>query len=111
MVPVSADYFVSDFAAEIKLPVLVVCQNRLGCLNHTSLTVRSIQNDGLRCAGVVLNSLPGATDDIAVATNETILAQVLGVPILPGLSRDLAQLEPAWTELLDRLEKPDFVTG
>jgi dethiobiotin synthetase len=36
LVPIRADYFVSDLAAEMKLPVLVVAQNRLGCLNHTA---------------------------------------------------------------------------
>ena len=39
---VRPDYFVSDLAVEMKLPVLVVALNRLGCLNHTALTVRSI---------------------------------------------------------------------
>ena len=32
-------YFVSDLAAELGLPVMVVAINRLGCLNHTMLTV------------------------------------------------------------------------
>jgi AAA domain-containing protein len=40
LVPIRSDYFVSDLAAAMKLPVLVVAQNRLGCLNHTALTVR-----------------------------------------------------------------------
>ncbi len=67
LVPIRADYFVSDLAVEMKLPVLVVALNRLGCLNHTALTVRSIGEHGLPCAGIVLNELPGATD-IATAT-------------------------------------------
>ena len=43
LVPIRADYFVSDLAAEMKLPVLVVAQNRLGCLNHSMLTIRSVR--------------------------------------------------------------------
>jgi dethiobiotin synthetase len=39
LVPIRPDYFVSDLAAAMKLPVLVVAQNRLGCLNHAALTV------------------------------------------------------------------------
>src|SRR5207302_9376080 len=35
LVPIRSDYFVSNLAVEMKLPVLVVAQNRLGCLNHT----------------------------------------------------------------------------
>jgi dethiobiotin synthase len=34
LVPIRPDYFVSDLAAAMKLPVLVVAQNRLGCLNQ-----------------------------------------------------------------------------
>jgi dethiobiotin synthetase len=39
LVPIRPDYFVSDLAAAMKLPVLVVAQNRLGCLNHAAPTV------------------------------------------------------------------------
>ena len=56
------------------LPVLVVAQNRLGCLNHTALTVRSILQHKLRCAGVMLNPVgAGAADDVAALTNADIL--------------------------------------
>ena len=37
LVPIRPDYFVSDLASAMKLPVLVVAQNRLGCLNHAAL--------------------------------------------------------------------------
>jgi dethiobiotin synthetase len=68
MVPMMADYFVSDLAADLKLPMLIVAQNRLGCLNHTLLTVHSVQAAGLRCAGVVLNHPNSAEHDVASAT-------------------------------------------
>jgi dethiobiotin synthetase len=53
LVPIRSDYLVSDLAAAMKLPVLVVAQNRLGCLNHAALTVRSIAAHQLRCVGLV----------------------------------------------------------
>lgn len=98
MVPISSDYFVSDLAADMSLPVLVVAQNRLGCLNHTALTVRSIVHHGLRCAGVVLNNTSGNTD-VAVATTAKVLGQVLDVPILPGLVAETEAMDPAWAEI------------
>jgi len=58
LVPVRYDYFMSDLAVEMALAVLVVAQNRLGCLNHTALTVRSTAAHGLPCGGVVLNGIP-----------------------------------------------------
>jgi len=98
LVPIRADYFVSDLAVEMKLPVLLVAQNRLGCLNHTALTVRSIVEHGLPCAGIVLNELPGATD-IATATNADILQEIMDIPLLPGLLEDIDELPPGWRRI------------
>ncbi len=95
LVPIRRDFFVSDLAAQMKLPVMVVAQNRLGCLNHTSLTVRSVTEHGLACAGVVLNDTTGLTD-IASNTNADILRQILDVPILPALVEEAAELTPEW---------------
>jgi len=100
LVPIRADYFVSDLAVEMKLPVLVVALNRLGCLNHTALTVRSIGEHGLPCAGIVLNELPGATD-IATATNAEILQEIMDIPLLPGLLEDMDELPPGWRRMMD----------
>jgi dethiobiotin synthetase len=79
LVPIRSDYFVSDLAAAMKLPVLVVAQNRLGCLNHAVLTVRSVATYQLRCVGLVLNSTE-TTNDIAALTNTDILKRILDVP-------------------------------
>jgi len=104
LVPIRADYFVSDLAAEMKLPVLVVAQNRLGCLNHTALTVRSIVKRGLPCAGIVLNELPGATD-VATATNADILQEIIDVPLLPGLLEEMNELPPDWRRIMDSVSR------
>lgn len=98
LVPIRRDFFVADLAALMKLPVLVVAFNRLGCLNHTILTVRSIIGHGLFCAGVLLNTPEGVTD-IAATTNADILRQVLDVPIVSSLPTDAAGLSPEWREI------------
>ncbi len=43
MVPITTDYFSNDLSADLSLPVIVVAENRLGCLNHILLTVRAIE--------------------------------------------------------------------
>jgi dethiobiotin synthetase len=58
LVPIRADYFVSDLAAALKLPVLVVAKNRMGCLNHAVLTVRSVAAHELHCVGLVFEQHP-----------------------------------------------------
>jgi dethiobiotin synthetase len=100
MVPIRPDYFTSDLAAEMKLPVLVVTQNRLGCLNHTVLTVRSVADYNLPCLGVVLNGVP-APGDIAALTNADILKKILNVPLLAGLGENLMELPVDWRLMLD----------
>ena len=51
MVPIHRSYFVSDLAVAMKLPVIAVAYNQLGCLNHAVLTAQGILGHGLRCAG------------------------------------------------------------
>ncbi len=94
-VPIRSDYFMSDLAAEMSLPVLVVAQNQLGCLNHTVLTVRSIAEHGLGCSGVVLNGVPEASD-IASMTNLDILKKIVDVPLFTGLTENLVDFPRDW---------------
>jgi dethiobiotin synthetase len=100
LVPILSDYFVSDLAAAMKLPVLVVAQNRLGCLNHAALTVRSVAAYQLRCVGLVLNSTETASD-VAALTNADILKRILSIPLLSGLGENLTQLPVDWRLMLD----------
>ena len=100
MVPIRPDYFTSDLAVEMKLPVLVVTQNRLGCLNHTALTVRSVADYNLHCLAVVLNGVP-VPGDIAALTNADVLERILNVPLLVGLGENLMELPVDWRLMLD----------
>jgi dethiobiotin synthetase len=100
MVPIHQNYFVSDLAASMKLPVLAVASNRLGCLNHSVLTVRSIVEHGLPCVGLVLNQAQ-KTGDIATLTNADILEKILDVPVLGGLGENLTELPADWRLMLN----------
>jgi dethiobiotin synthetase len=100
LVPIRPDYFVADLAVDMKLPVLVVAQNRLGCLNHTALTVQSVVDRGLTCAGVVLND-PLSLNDPATRTNRDILGTIINAPILPGLTENTKHFESDWVRMLD----------
>jgi dethiobiotin synthetase len=102
LVPIRSDYFVSDLAVAMKLPVLVIAQNRLGCLNHAILTVRSIAAHQLRCLGIVLNSAELASD-IAALTNADILKRIFNVPLLGGLGESLTELPTDWRLMLDSI--------
>ena len=95
LVPITPGFFVSDLAVALDLPVLLVAQNRLGCINHTLLTLASIAQCGLECVGVALNELEGPSD-LAMTTNRDILQQLTRVPVLPGLTKMTPVLPAEW---------------
>jgi dethiobiotin synthetase len=100
MVPIHRNYFVSDLAVAMKVPVLAVAYNRLGCLNHAVLTVKNILGHRLRCVGLVLNSAE-ETGDVATLTNADILKKILDVPLLCRLGENLIELPADWRLMLD----------
>ena len=85
-VPLAPGYDVRDWARELDLPVVVVAPDRLGMLNHTLLTVDSIRDAGLVCAGLVVNAGPGSVDlpdlDAARLQHVVLLRRILSLPIL-----------------------------
>jgi dethiobiotin synthetase len=99
-VPLTDRMCLSDFAAELALPVVVVVANRLGALNHTQLTVDAIAARGLQCHGVVLNEPVAADPDPARLTNRGILETLLSVPVLGEVAHGADLLPP---EIWDRL--------
>jgi dethiobiotin synthetase len=103
LVPITKDLFVGDFAKQLGLPVAIVAQNRLGCLNHILLTLESVQRRGLVCAGVILNQANGPTD-LAQSTNETELRRLLTGINLVVIDEKKA---PNLTEIFAKTERLD----
>ncbi len=83
-VPLAPDYRISDLAADLNLPVILVAGNKLGALNHVILTVNAIREKGLTCAGIVLNQLEDEMDT-AMITNKGVIEDLTGVPLLDHL--------------------------
>lgn len=94
LVPVTSKSTMADLAVVFGLPVLLVVANRLGCLNHTLLTVESIRAHGLECRGIILNSMPGVSS-IATATNKRTLEEICDVPILFDIQAGQQSIELA----------------
>jgi dethiobiotin synthetase len=99
-VPLAPGYDVRDWARDLALPVVVVALNRLGLLNHTLLTVESIRDAGLTCAGIVVNDGPGPASpdfDLARRANAPLLREILALPVLElGRGAQPAGEPPAW---------------
>ena len=54
-VPINERETLADVACELNCAVIIVVGMRLGCLNHTLLTIEAIRRDGLKIAGWVAN--------------------------------------------------------
>lgn len=91
-VPLTGSATMADFAQRLALPVIVVVNNKLGCLNHTILTVRNIQARGLSCAGVILNHVKDERDAASIS-NRMVLEHFLDVPVLAEIMHGETEID------------------
>jgi dethiobiotin synthetase len=88
LIPLNATEDLSNFAAQINLPVVLVVGMRLGCINHALLTIEAIQSRKLKIAGWVANSLTEKMDlleENIQTLQSRIDAPFLGlIPTLPN---------------------------
>lgn len=82
-VPLNREQRVSDLAAVLALPVIVVVGLRLGCLNHALLTFDALERSGIPCAGWVANQI----DPSVACLSEHIeaLREALNPPLLGAM--------------------------
>lgn len=81
-VPFTPESTMADFAQSLGLPVIVVANNKLGAINHTLLTVRSIRERGMTCAGIVLNYVADERDTASITNRAMIEKFLVDVPVL-----------------------------
>lgn len=72
---------VADLVAEFGYPVVVVCRNALGVINHTLLTLEVARHRGLEVVGLVLNDTRAERDSSAESNASELVARA-GVPLL-----------------------------
>jgi dethiobiotin synthetase len=82
--PINGQQDVSDLAAALGLPVILVVAVKLGCINHAKLTFEAIQGSGQVCAGwIAMCTQPQL---LCLEDNINTLDQVLNAPLLGVLS-------------------------
>jgi len=85
-------------ARRLDLPIVIVTENRLGCLNHVLLTFESLRSRGFSCAGIILNRADAA-GDLAQTTNEGELRRLLPDTILLPVAENGVQTAAKWAQL------------
>ena len=66
MVPLNEQHFMLDLMKKLNYPIILVCRNGRGAINHTLLTMEQLRNQGLNILGVVLNGPPVASNRQAI---------------------------------------------
>jgi dethiobiotin synthetase len=98
--PLAEDGLNADLTALLKLPVLLVAADRLGCIGHTLVTVEAIRRRGLSLAGVVLNRIFLHTD--REMDNAAELERWLDAPVYRAPYGEKGEL---WSELAPLAER------
>lgn len=79
--PLCVDGLNADLASALKLPVLLVAENRLGCLNQILLSIEAIEKRGLTLKAVVLNTI-SADQSVNEMDNQEDLKSLVKYPII-----------------------------
>ncbi len=80
LVPLNGRHSMADLAVTLNIPVILVVNMKLGCINHSLLTVEAIQARNLTLHGWVANRLDQNMH--ALAENEATITQRIQAPIL-----------------------------
>lgn len=98
--PINNEQFLSDFVVQQNMPVILVVGVKLGCLNHTLLTLEAIARDGLKLAGWIANQVD--PDMLYLEENINDLKQRIAAPCLGVIPR-LEKAEEA-VKFIDTLD-------
>ena len=75
--PIANKKLTSDLAVKINLPVILVVNNTLGCINHSLLSIQAIESLGLNIKFIILNDL----NEIVPLDNFNELSSYTSIPV------------------------------
>ncbi|MEE9302541.1 MAG: dethiobiotin synthase [Thiotrichaceae bacterium] len=78
--PLASDGLNADLAKQLGLPVLLVADDKLGCINHILLSLAAIEGYGLSIKGVILNTRK-EVDVETQMNNFDDLQSLIGTPV------------------------------
>ena len=94
-VPVKENILMSDVIKFLNLPTLIVARPNLGTINHTLMTIKCAQNEGIKIIGVVISNYPQATDDPVILRAKEMIENYCSTKVIAIVKKgqtDLSQL-------------------
>lgn len=73
-------YYMFDLIKDLNLPVILVCSSKVGCINHTLLTIEFLKSKNIKIHGIIFNKYTDEfyeKDNIDVVLNESTIKKYL----------------------------------
>ena len=100
-VPINDQEFIIDLAEHLDLPVILVCSDYLGSINHSLLSFHSLNERGITVGYIVLNGEFKESSRRILIKNKPAGSKIMEIPQLETV--DAAGLEKAIKKI--RIEK------
>lgn len=112
LVPYDKRNLVIDIAKELKLPVVVVAQNKLGAINHTLLTIEALKRRKFKILGIIFNCAQHENKLIA-KDNPEIVKSLSGERILGVLpwEKDIRKINKSFIPIGEAIKKQMIKNG
>ena len=111
LVPFNGKDLVIDIAKELDIPVLLVVANKLGCINHTLLTIEAMKRRGMKVIGIIFNNNQfGGKENIISKDNPRIIKKLTDERILGVLPFSTSK-ELLYKRFIPIGKKVTWITG
>ena len=94
-VPVKENVLMSDVIKFLNLPTLIVARPNLGTINHTLMTIKCAQSEGIKILGVVISNYPQTTDDPVILRAQEMIEKYCNTKVIDIIKQgqtDLSKL-------------------
>lgn len=90
LVPINDKETIADMVLQLKLPVVLVVNLYLGCINHTLLTLNEIERRGIELKGIVFNG-EGFEEARTYIQQYSSAPVILSIPTLASINSEIIQ--------------------
>ena len=108
MTPIKSDYTVCNLIKELNLSTIIVCDSKIGTVNHTLMTCKMCELYKIPIIGIIINSVTKNGYDLIELKNN--LEELTGLPVLGSIQHmDNFQLQKfieIFSQFLHRLLPP-----
>jgi dethiobiotin synthetase len=82
LVPLTEKILLADLASRLKMAVIIVVLNKLGCINHALLSIEALRIRGIPVLGLIFNRMSENGDEKILRENVRIISLIAGVPVI-----------------------------